>query len=151
MTRTRRQRGQTAVETVLMVPLLLLLFFLIFEIGRVFGSWLMITNSAREGARLAVVETFNPQADSIDRVRARVQQTSQFLTVNTASCSGSYDSCVDVAPPPTPGCGCEQMVTVVVRYRVYTLMPINGNIPFLGEFNYPGFVEVVGLSTMRWE
>jgi hypothetical protein len=42
-------------------------------------------------------------------------------------------------------------VTVAVRYRVYTLMPVNGTIPFLGSFNYPGFVEVVGLSTMRWE
>ena len=42
-------------------------------------------------------------------------------------------------------------MTVSARYRVYTLTPITGDIPFLGPFNYPGFLEVIGLSTMRWE
>ncbi len=151
MKRNSRERGQMAVEVVLLLPLLLVVLFLIFEFGRVFGSWLIITNAAREGARFAVVQTFNPPANSISAVQARVQQTAQFLTVNAGTCSGGYSSCIEVTPPATPGCGCEQTVAVLVRYRVYTLMPITGTVPFLGPINYPGFLEVVGLSTMRWE
>ncbi|MDR7419356.1 MAG: pilus assembly protein [Armatimonadota bacterium] len=155
MMHLKRQQGQTAVETVLMVPLLLLLFFLIFEIGRTFFSWIIITNSAREGARLAVVEPFTPPEDSINRIRVRASSTAEPLTVAPSACTGSDASCVDVAPPADdPDCTatpCNRIVTVVVRYRLDTLMPISGTIPFLGPFNYPGFVEVVGVSTMRWE
>lgn len=146
------RRGQATVELVLLTPLLLALLFLIFEFGRVFGSWLIITNAAREGARFAVVQTFNPVDASIAAVQGRVQATAEFLTVNAGSCDGAYDSCIEVAPPyaPIPESP-ERVVTVMVRYRVSTLMPITGDIPFVGPINYPGYFEVVGLSTMRWE
>jgi hypothetical protein len=45
----------------------------------------------------------------------------------------------------------EKLVTVTARYRVYALTPITGEIPLLGSVNYPGYVEVSGRSTMRWE
>src|SRR5207247_5989663 len=43
----RAERGQSAVEFALVFPILLLLLFFVFEFGRVFGSWLLITNAAR--------------------------------------------------------------------------------------------------------
>jgi len=46
-----KERGQSAVEFALVLPVLLLFFFFLIEFGRVFGSWLLITNAAREGAR----------------------------------------------------------------------------------------------------
>ncbi len=142
----KQQQGQATVELVLLAPLLLVLLFLIFELGRVFGSWLIITNAAREGARLSIVLNFDPSADpAIDQ---RVQQTTQFLVVNAVPCTNPYDSCVGITRTTS---GFERLVTVMVRYKVYTLMPIIGNIPFLGPINYPGYLEVVGLSTMRSE
>ena len=140
------QRGQASVELVLLMPLLLVFLFLIFEFGRVFGSWLIITNAAREGARAAVVLSFDPSSDT--SIRQRVQQTAQFLVVNATPCVAPYDSCIQVSRTTN---GFERLVTVMARYRVYTLMPITGDIPFLGPINYPGYLEVVGLSTMRWE
>ncbi|MBI4279891.1 MAG: pilus assembly protein [Armatimonadetes bacterium] len=144
--RDANQRGQATVELVLLTPLLLTLMFLIFEFGRVFGSWLIVTNAAREGARRGVVVAFDSSGDTA--IQQRVQQTANFLTVNAAQCAGSYDSCVQITRTTD---GAERLVNIAVRYKVYTLMPIIGDIPFLGRIDYPGYLEVVGLSTMRWE
>jgi hypothetical protein len=140
------QRGAVAVEFVLLTPLLLVLIFILFETGRWFGSWLIITNAAREGARFAIVQPFDPASDS--DIRTRVQTTANFLTVNAVACTEPYDSCIEVGRQTD---GLERLITVVARYRVYTLMPITGDVPFLGAINFPGFLEVVGVSTMRWE
>jgi Flp pilus assembly protein TadG len=141
-----RQRGAITVELVLLTPLLLTLVFLLFETGRVFFSWLIMTNAAREGARFAIVQPFDPSSDAA--IQARVQATANPLTVDAVACTNPYDSCIEVGRDED---GLERLVTVVTRYRVYTLMPITGDIPFLGPINYPGFMEVIGVSTMRWE
>ncbi|MGH8525856.1 MAG: TadE/TadG family type IV pilus assembly protein [Gammaproteobacteria bacterium] len=149
--KNQRCRGAIAVEIVLLAPLMLLFVFLIFEFGRVFGSWLIITNSGREGARVAITQNcdnFDTDATALGRINSRVQETAQFLTVNAVACSGSYDSCINVTRQTQ---GFEVLATVNVGYKVYTLMPITGNIPYLGSINYPGYLEVVGRSTMRCE
>ncbi|ACX52170.1 TadE family protein [Ammonifex degensii KC4] len=51
----REEKGQAAVELALTLPLLLLILFALVEFGRVFFAYLVITNAAREGARLAAV------------------------------------------------------------------------------------------------
>ncbi|RDV84065.1 TadE/TadG family type IV pilus assembly protein [Ammonifex thiophilus] len=51
----REEKGQAAVELALTLPLLLLILFTLVEFGRVFFAYLVITNAAREGARLAAV------------------------------------------------------------------------------------------------
>lgn len=45
--------GQTMVETAIVLPVVLLLLVAIVDAGRVFHSWLIVTNAAREGARSA--------------------------------------------------------------------------------------------------
>ena len=52
-TRTR-ERGQAMVETALALPILLLLMVGIFEVGRAYETWQVLTNAAREGARMSV-------------------------------------------------------------------------------------------------
>lgn len=51
----RDQRGAQLVEFAIVVPILLLLVIGIFEFGRAYFSWIVITNGAREGARTAAV------------------------------------------------------------------------------------------------
>ncbi len=157
-----RERGQSTVELVLLVPLLLTLIFLIFEFGRVFGSWLIMTNAAREGARFGVTQTFGTSSNSA--IMSRVQQTAQFLTVQAVSCqnnqppSGST-SCINITWVTCPNanytslCGntSDGFVAVMAVYQVQTLMPITAWIPFIGAINYPGSLTVTGLSTMRTE
>lgn len=49
------QRGQALVELALVLPVLLVLFMGTVEFGRIFHSYLVITNASREGARVAVL------------------------------------------------------------------------------------------------
>ena len=49
------ERGSALVEAAMITPLVLLLMVGIFEVGRAYQTWQVLTNAAREGARAAVV------------------------------------------------------------------------------------------------
>ncbi|MEN6460380.1 MAG: TadE/TadG family type IV pilus assembly protein [Syntrophomonas sp.] len=53
------------VELALVLPILLMLLMSIFEFGRIFSSYLVISNLARDGARYGVVGNSNSQIQSI--------------------------------------------------------------------------------------
>ena len=65
--RTTGERGQALLEVALTLPLLLLVAVGIFEFGRAYQTWQILTNAAREGARIAVL----PGTDD-DAVEERV-------------------------------------------------------------------------------
>ena len=65
--RLASERGQALLETALTLPLVLLVAVSIFEFGRAYQTSQVLTNAAREGARIAVLPNANP-AD----VQARV-------------------------------------------------------------------------------
>jgi Flp pilus assembly protein TadG len=65
----RDQRGAALLEMAFTLPLLLLISVSIFEFGRAFEVWQVLTNAAREGARVAVLPGIS---DAM--VAARVQQ-----------------------------------------------------------------------------
>jgi len=67
--RTTSERGQALLEVALTLPLLLLVAVGIFEFGRAYQTWQILTNAAREGARVAVLPGVNDGA-----VEARVHQ-----------------------------------------------------------------------------
>ncbi len=49
------EKGQALVEFALLVPIFLILLFSIVDFGMGFYSWITVTNSAREGARIGAV------------------------------------------------------------------------------------------------
>src|SRR5688572_32942486 len=53
--RFRNERGAAIIETALTLPLILLVCVGIFEFGRAYQTWQVMTNAAREGARVAVL------------------------------------------------------------------------------------------------
>jgi Flp pilus assembly protein TadG len=65
----RDQRGAALLEMAFTLPLLLLISVSIFEFGRAFEVWQVLTNAAREGARVAVLPGIS---DAM--VTSRVQQ-----------------------------------------------------------------------------
>ena len=71
--RGRGERGAALLEMALTLPLLLLVCVGILEFGRAYQTWQVITNAAREGARIAVLPGMDDAA-----VRSRVQQ---YMTV----------------------------------------------------------------------
>ena len=63
----KNERGAALLEAAITVPMILLICVGIFEFGRAYQTWQVLTNAAREGARLAVIQT-STDAD----VRSRV-------------------------------------------------------------------------------
>ena len=77
-------------EAAITIPLLLFVSVGIFEFGRAYQTWQVVTNAAREGARLAVLPSANVSTVQ-QRVRDYMQagQLSRYATagvsVNTAA------------------------------------------------------------------
>jgi Flp pilus assembly protein TadG len=66
--RCRNQRGAALLETAITLPLILLVSVSIFEFGRAYQTWQVMTNAAREGARVAVLpESTDAQVTSAVR------------------------------------------------------------------------------------
>ena len=65
----KREAGQELVEFALILPLLLLLFFGIIEVGRLMLSYDTIANTAREGARYGIVDPSNTTGIQAEALR----------------------------------------------------------------------------------
>jgi Flp pilus assembly protein TadG len=55
MRRLRNQRGAALIETAITIPMILLVSVAIFEFGRAYQTWQVLTNAAREGARVSIL------------------------------------------------------------------------------------------------
>jgi Flp pilus assembly protein TadG len=55
MRRLRSQRGAALIETAITIPMILLVSVAIFEFGRAYQTWQVLTNAAREGARVSIL------------------------------------------------------------------------------------------------
>lgn len=73
----RRDSGQSLVEWALIIPLIMLVIFGIIEFGRLYNAHLIVTSSAREGARKAAVSS------SEDAVRTAVENAAASLNPAT--------------------------------------------------------------------
>jgi Flp pilus assembly protein TadG len=63
----KNERGAALLETAITIPMILMVCIGIFEFGRAYQTWQVLTNAAREGARIAVLEGTTDSA-----IRARV-------------------------------------------------------------------------------
>jgi Flp pilus assembly protein TadG len=94
MSRFRSERGQTAVEFALVIPVMLLFMFGIFEVGRTYFNNEAISTAARDGARAGAIHTGQTQAQIQALVQAAVWAnapgTNQATVV--ATCQGTADS-----------------------------------------------------------
>lgn len=68
--RASRERGAAAVEMAIVLPLLVLVLGGIIDFGRYFFSQVVLTNAAREGARMIALDYTNAEADA--RVNAAI-------------------------------------------------------------------------------
>jgi Flp pilus assembly protein TadG len=138
--RLRSDRGAELIETALTLPLLLLVVVGIIEFGWVFQKYEVITNAAREGARVYVLPNFGP-ADAVARVQ-------QYLTAAGLN-AGAATIPTPAAPAETDlGGTCIWTITVSVSYPHQA--------PFLGGigsyFNKSfGTFNLNASSTMRRE
>jgi len=125
---SRRLSGQAMVEFALVMPLLLILLLAIFDAGRVVFAYNSITNAAREGARLAIV---NQDAAS---VRARANGQVAIADTSPGAVTISFYKAVPNADPTTNdacsplSAGC--VVVVAYEATLQPITPIISNIVF---------------------
>jgi Flp pilus assembly protein TadG len=150
MTTTRRrlrgsgERGSELVELAIALPILLLVIAGIMDFGFLFERYEVVTNSAREGARMAVLTGYSCDNTLTSDVGSRVQT---YLTT-----SGLTDT-------PTVNCGTTtqtlpsgltvQVATVTVSYPSSFLFI--GPIAALIGGHSPGTVNLQAVSVMRVE
>src|SRR6266487_6183902 len=122
MSRLRRrlagEEGTAMLETALTLPLLLVVSISIFEFGRAYQTWQVLTNAAREGARVAVL----PNAD-LAGVTARVQQylqDGQLADYGSAGVTADFNKTLNLGT--TTGSG--TLVTVTYPFQFMVLQPV---------------------------
>jgi Flp pilus assembly protein TadG len=63
----KKERGAALIESAVTIPIILLISVAIFDLGRAYQSWQVLTNAAREGARVSIIS-----GKTDDDVRAAV-------------------------------------------------------------------------------
>jgi Flp pilus assembly protein TadG len=116
-TRTR-ERGSAMVETAICIPLLLVLMVGIFEVGRAYETWQVLTNAAREGARMAVLPS-GSAADTTALVR-QYMSNGQLTKSATASVVINEAASINVNGTPVSA----SMVTVDYPFEFIMLQPV---------------------------
>ena len=125
--RLRDQRGASAVEFAMVVPLLILLVLGIAEFSRAFQVQSTLSAAAREGVRTMALQN--------DQVQARAMVRSVASSLNPALSDGQIAISPSACPATyTPGAS----VRVTITYRM----------PFFTDFFGSG-VDLTGTGVMR--
>jgi len=143
--RVRSERGAELIEFALVLPVLLMIVLGIADFGFLFQRMEVVTNAAREGARIAVLPGYL-EAD----VRARVQSYLAAGGVATTSSPANPQVLVNMAfsipmTAPTPAMSGKR-VEVVYTYQYLFIGPFAGW--FGGSFTS---VPIRGVAIMRDE
>ena len=140
--RVRSQTGAELVEFALVLPMMLLVFGGIVDFGLLLQRQQVVTNAAREGARIAVLPGYN-LTDVQARVTAFVREGLQdnSLTPETLR------PCVHISPGTGPMFDAYQ-VQVTLRSNFIILGPIVSLAGGSGSF---GEIPISATSTMRIE
>lgn len=103
-----REDGAALVETAFALPLMLLVCVGIFEFGRAYQAWQVVTNAAREGARVAVLpDTTNSEITT--RVRT-------YLEAGALDRAGDAGVVINRTATVSVGAGTASASRVTVNY-----------------------------------
>ena len=112
------EQGTAIIETAMTLPLLLLVTVGIFEFGRAYQTWQVVTNAAREGARVAVLP--NQPAGAAE---ARVKQYLESGQLeNAATANITVDPTVEVEIGAATAMS--SVVTVNYPFQFMVLQPV---------------------------
>lgn len=112
------ERGQALLETAMTLPLVLLVAVGIFEFGRAYQTYQVLTNAAREGARVAVLPS-----GSTETVQSRVigyLQSGQLPNASSTTVNLNRNSTVAIGT----GTASASIVTVSYPFSFMVLNPV---------------------------
>lgn len=122
------------VEFALVIPIFLILLVGLFDLGRAVFAYNTLTNAAREGARMAIVNQYEPS------IIQRAKNASAIVELNAPNVEVHFyqekdDGTPDTAKPcPSRATGCQAVVSFEATY--YPITPIISNILFKGGVTF---------------
>jgi Flp pilus assembly protein TadG len=136
-------RGSVLLEMAMTLPLLLLVAVAIFELGRAYQTQQILTNAAREGARMAVLPD-----SSVSNIQTRVHE---YLEMGQLSHPDA--ATVDVTTNATIAMGASavsaSVVTVTYPFQFTVLGPVARLVS--ASSTIPGAITLTAASEMRNE
>lgn len=126
-TRLRNQRGNALIETAVTLPIILFVSVSIFEFGRAYQVQQVLTNAAREGARVAVLPNIS-DGDVLARVTKYLDDGKVIDCDANGGCSPmpiitiNRAVAIESVTGGTAGVGSE--VTIVLPYSFMVLNPV---------------------------
>lgn len=134
----RRDGGQSLVEFAIIVPILLALVVGIFEFGRAWNVYQVITNAAREGVRMVVVP-HHSEAEARQAMQDALRRAALDPSAGSITITGVGD-------------GISTPATVQIQYP-YTFQFIGPIMGFLGDGggSDPGTITLSSTIVMRNE
>jgi Flp pilus assembly protein TadG len=140
--RGNSERGAELIELALIFPILALMFAGIVEFGILFQRYLVVSNAAREGARIAVLPGYT-QTDVQNRVTAYVRNG----TGDTSLAPTTVLTMVTIDPPgETPPFPAAQ-VSVSISHAYWLMGPVSA---LLGGGSWTS-ITLAARATMRIE
>ncbi len=143
----RRQGGQALLEMALALPAFLVAFIAVFDLGSAVFSYNSLTNAAREGARLAIVNQDKPSI--IQRAEEQLsvgEINAPNVTVNfyQQATSGANIGGPDTSRPCSPvAVNCLAVVTFETTYHPFT--------PVIAQILFPSGVTFTAQSILSVE
>lgn len=112
-------RGQSLVETALVLPIFILMLLGLFDFGRAIYAWNTIGNAAREGGRVATVNQIET-SPGCDRSKPITSLATPAYSIKACAAAAAIaldvdqgDVTIAYANPPTqPGLGCESTLSL---------------------------------------
>jgi len=115
MKRYRSEKGAALLEAAITLPIILLISVGIFEFGRAYQTWQVLTNASREGARLDILDG---PTDTDVRTRVNNYLTGGGLVAVTAA------NIAIVRNEPLTGSATASRVTVNYPFQFMVLNPV---------------------------
>ena len=141
----RRQRGQGLTEFALVIPIFLLLVVALFDLGRAVFAYNTLTNAAREGARIAIVNQYTPS------IVSRAKSQTQIVELDDPSVSVTFWQVGSDGKPDKTKPQCNSLVAVgclaVVKFEA-TYRPIT---PFISNILFGNGVTFTATSQLSVE
>jgi Flp pilus assembly protein TadG len=139
MNRLRSERGNSLVEAAMTIPILLLISVGIFEFGRAYQYWQVLTNAAREGARVSVT----PSGSVGDA------QSIALTYMDAGGVKGCTAACISVNQAVPLVTGTASTVEIDYPFQFILLGPIAKLVT--GQTQGDGSITMKATATMRNE
>jgi Flp pilus assembly protein TadG len=142
--RRSRSRGQALVEFALVIPVFLLLIIATFDLGAGVFAYNSVTNAAREGVRLAIVNQTLTSIESRTLGSTAIAETAApNVTIQYFRPAPDPDPTANATCPAPIAVGCVAVVTFQTTYTPFT--------PIIRQVLFPTGVTMTARSVLPVE